>query len=748
MKISSRIFFAVGFVTIVLIPFFYFSFVYHEVYEMLKNLPLYEPNLPTRILDVNGELISELFDEHRITISVDELPSYVCEAFVVMEDRNFYRHIGFDIFSIARALIVDLFTGELRQGGSTITQQLVKRLFTGGERTFRRKIVELLLAREFERRYSKRQILEMYLNLIYFGHGAYGINSAARFYFGTDAKNLTPIQACVLASLTTAPNRLSPIRNPEATYERSKEVLARLVIAGVIENKRAAQQFVSFWSEYLDTLRERYPTITIRHAINDRAPYFTEYVRQELVKKFGAEKVYRGGLTVFTTLDLRCQKAADEVMINGILHQEKITSAYNQKVFKNFEKNYAKKYIAQNRNVRNNLHFYTSLYRLLTEEIVDELVMITDLFELNGISNSLRSYIEDYEWFRSSGRTEGALIALDQYTGAIVAMVGGKSFTQTNQFNRAVSARRQPGSAFKIFVWGAGIVNRIITAATPFFDISTEDMEPYIKWHPKNYDEKTRGMVLAREAFARSLNIVAVQIYDRIGGDKICRFASDVMNVSKKRFQIDPTLALGTSELTPLELTVGISAIANGGFGIKPFAIYKVIDKSGKIIYENTKKGSGMSRVMSAEVAFIMTELLKEVVATGTAAFAVRSLAGLRVPAAGKTGTNTSFRDAWFTGFTPYLAATVWVGCDIPRFSLGPHQTGAAVAAPLWGQFMRKVESFRKWKNFPRRTERIIVKRVCTMTGQLASPSCLSREEYFIMGTEPKEQCSSRHDTA
>ncbi len=747
MKIRFRTIIIALLLVLFMVPFLYFSIVYHEAYEIIRNLPVYQPNLPTQIFDEKGERISELYDEHRRVVSIQELPAHVYEAFVVVEDRNFYRHFGFDVLSIARALIIDLITGEFRQGGSTITQQLVKRLYTGGEKTFRRKIIELLIAREFERRYSKLEILEMYLNMIYFGHGAYGINSAAHFFFGCEAKSLTAMQACVLASLTTAPNRLSPIRNPEAAYDRSRQVLIKLAAAGIIERQEAARQFESFWTAYLEELRDRYPTLTVRHRTDDRAPYFTEYVRRELVKKFGADKVYRGGLKVYTTLDLRCQHAAHDVMAAGLSLQDKISVAYNRSVFNHFEKNYAKKYLKLNRISKKELPSLISLYRTLKDELIDELMVFSELFSADEVSETVKSFNEEYEWFRSSGKTEGALVAIDPFTGGIIAMVGGSGFTPSNQLNRAAQARRQPGSAFKIFVWGAGIAERIITAATPFFDISTEDMEPYIEWHPRNYDKKTRGLVLARKALALSLNIISVQIYDKVGGERIWQFASRLMNLPKSRFQIDPTLAMGTSELTPLELTVGVSAFANGGYRVTPFAIQKVIDNDGKVLYDRSKDLPESKRVTSAEAAFIMTELLKEVVTSGTASYAVRRVAGLGTPAAGKTGTNTAFRDAWFTGFTPFLAATVWVGCDVPRFSLGYHQSGAAVAAPLWGDFMRRVSSFRKWRNFPGKPDGVIMERVCSQTGLLPAAGCPVIQEYFIRGTEPKESCSGTHDT-
>jgi penicillin-binding protein 1A len=732
---------------IILFPFLYFSYVYFLAYDVLGSLRIYEPSLATRLYDNNGTLISELYDEHRTVVDIASVPEHVREAFIATEDQNFYRHFGFDIRSIIRALVIDLASGEIRQGGSTITQQLVKRLYTRGEKTFQRKIIELLIAREFEKRYTKLQILEMYLNLIYFGHGAYGINSAARFYFECDARDLSVMQACVLASLTTAPNLHSPLRNPEETCDRSRQILFKLISAGVIGRGEAAGQFTAFWTGYLDALRTRYPTLSVRNRKNDHAPYFTEYVRKFLVKKFGAEAVYRGGLQVHTTLDLRCQEAAQEIMTKGIETQNKISASYNRNIFRDFDRNYARKYAAQNKAEKKSITALAGLYGALQSDLIDELGMLCSLFDLREMASPVQDFVDEYEWFRSSGKAEGALAALDPFTGGIVALVGGSGFHHGNQVNRAVQSRRQPGSAFKIFIYGAGISAGIITAATSFFDISTEDMEPEKDWHPKNYDKKSRGLVLVRKALALSLNVIAVRVYEKVGGDRIWRFASKLMGLPRERFQVDPTLALGTSELTPLELTEGVAAIANGGFEVEPFAIRRVTDRNGKVIYdpESERLKKGRKRVMSESTAFIMTDLLKEVVTTGTAYYAVRRVAGLRVPAAGKTGTNTAFRDAWFTGFTPHLAATVWVGCDIPRFSLGSHQSGAAVAAPLWGEFMRRILPFRKGRNFPGKPGDVTRRSICSITGNLPSGGCPRRDEFFTVDTVPRETCSGRH---
>lgn len=730
---------------VVLAPFLYFSAIYYQSYTLLRDIRPCEPGLATRLYDVNGELISELYDENRSFIGVDRLPGHVSSAFIATEDRDFNLHIGYDLKSIVRALIVDLFSGELRQGGSTITQQLVKHAHTKGERSFRRKIVELLIAQEYEKRYTKPQILEMYLNLIYFGHGCHGVDSAARFYFNTTADRLNVAQAAILASMTTAPNRASPLRNPAAAYARSRQVLLRMIDAGFIAPAELAG-FDSYWRDYLGELKTRYPTLGVRDRKKDLAPYFTEYMRQELLGRYGPEKVYRGGMKVYTTLDLRFQAAADRVMTEGLAAQNRITSAYNRNMLRTFDATRASLYAKQQAAGRADTRQLAALYSELRNELADSMNLLTLLIGDGGTGEALREFTESAEWFQSSGRAEGALVAIDPRTGGIRAMVGGSGFTAGNQLNRAVQARRQPGSAFKIFIYGAGIASRIITAATSFFDISTDGMEPARDWRPRNYDKQSRGLVRVRRAMALSLNTIPVRVYEKIGGQRIAAFASAMMGIPRERFQIDPTLALGTTEVTPLELARGAAVYASGGLDVVPRAMVRVQDRYGKIIDQAPPAGSAPGkRLISKGTAFIMTSLMREVVESGTASFAIRRVAGFRLPAAGKTGTNTAFRDAWFVGFTPALVAVVWVGCDIPRFSLGYGQSGASAAAPLWGRFMQEVRRHLPPAAFPSQPDEVSRARVCAFTGNRPVRGCPVADEFFLRGTEPRETCSGTH---
>ncbi len=727
-------------------PFLYFVTIYYQTYDIISGINIYQPNLATKVYDVNGQLISEIFDENRTFVDIKKVPKHVIRAFVASEDRSFYKHRGFDVKAILRALVIDVFKGEIRQGGSTITQQLVKKLYTRGERTFRRKLIELFIAKEFEKMYSKDQIMEMYLNLIYFGHGTYGINSAARFYFDCGAEDLTPVQSAVLASMIAAPNRYSPLRNPEESHERSKQVLYSMIEEGFITRDDAISGFYDFWARYLDSIKLRFPTLGVRNRKNDLAPHFTEYIRRIMVQQYGEDKLYREGLSIHTTLDLRIQKAAEETLRTGLEKQKKITALYNRSKFLHFDTMVAERYSPGKKLPPRDLKARVGTLSHIRNELVDEMDLCGLLFDMDDMAVSSEKYLEEYDWFRSSGGAEGAIVALEPQTGHIAAMIGGSEFDLRNQLNRAVQAYRQPGSAFKVFVYGAGIESGAITASTSFFDVSADDMEPHRGWRPRNYDKKSRGLVRVRPALALSLNTIAVKTYERVGGDRIARFASKLMGLTTDRFKVDPTLALGTSEVTPLEMARGVAVYANGGREVKPHCICYILDRNGRKIYDAAESSKSKPRqLVSPGVAFIMTSLLREVIESGTASYAVRKNAGFRLPAAGKTGTNTAFRDAWFVGYTPDLAAAVWIGCDVPKFSLGHAQSGAHSAAPIWGNFMREVYRFRKRQKFPSMPAGVIMRSVCGVTGNLPSPSCPVVTEYFLKGHGPSARCSGSH---
>ncbi|HDP81213.1 MAG TPA: PBP1A family penicillin-binding protein [Spirochaetes bacterium] len=743
MNVHHRKILAAVFAAFLIAPGAYFLFIYHRSYALLTSIEHYNPSLSTRLYDVNGELISELFQENRDYIAIEQVPPGVVQAFLSAEDRNFYAHRGFDISSILRALMVDILTGEIRQGGSTITQQLVKQVYTGSERSVRRKIIELLLAREMERRYDKDAILEMYLNQIYFGHGVYGVKSAARFFFNLDISRLTSAHGAVLAAIPSAPMKYSPLRNPSLCMHLSRNIFA--AIPAVFKKDLSGENvdFASFWAGFLDEIRTLPPTLSSRSRRFDRAPYFTEHVRRILIARYGEKKVYNGGLKVYTTLDLRCQIEAQEIMNAALKKQNRVASWSNQYRLRNIDRIILGAGLS--RRGAPEMRQGAEFLRHTRASSFEECEILSLLCGADGAFNAFRSYMDRYESIIESSRVEGALVALVPSTGEIVSMIGGSSFEGANQLNRAVQAMRQPGSAFKPFLYGAAIELKRISAASSFLDAPIINNEPGKKWSPTNYDSRFHGAVLVRKALAISLNTIPVLVYDTIGSRPVARFASRLMDIPLSRFELDPTLALGTTELTPLEITRGFAVFANDGMAVHPHAIRKVTDSSDRTLYEFAP-ASASRRLVSAETAYIMTSLLRGVVDHGTGYSAVRRYAGFHDPAAGKTGTNTEFRDAWFVGYVPGLAACVWIGCDSQKFTLGSGQSGSVVAAPAWGEFMRNTRKYRKAGYFPGPPRGIITVRICLKTGLLPGPDCPARREYFIPGTEPRDACDGIHE--
>ncbi len=727
-------------------PFGYFVFVYSESYKILKNDDQFKPFLSTKIYDSRGQLISELFDEKRTYIRIDEVPLHVRRAFISAEDKNFYRHRGIDISGILRAIVIDIFSGKIKQGGSTITQQLVKQLYTKREKTFRRKITELLIAMEFERRFDKDKILEMYLNQIYFGHGVYGIASASKFFFNKRADEINIIEASLLASLPSAPNRYSPFVNPYLAYKRNKKIIFDLIYNGYADKDEISRKFKDFWTHYLEKIRTVYPTVGARNIKYDSAPYFTEYIRKRLIKMYGEDKVYRGGLKVYTTLDLRHQKIAREELRQALIKQNKLAWGVNRYRLKNIDLILAKKNAAKKEKSARGILINSKFFGKYREGIIDMLSLCSMLMGVNSINRLNEIQWESIERIRRSSTVEGAFISLDPGTGAITSMIGGYNPESGNFLNRAVQSVRQPGSAFKTFIYGAGFESKKITPASPFNDLPLffKGNRPDKDWSPSNYGKEYRGRILARMAFAYSLNIVSVLIYQLIGGNTIAKFASKVLNLPEKRFIVDPTLALGTTELSPLEMASGFSVIANNGIRADPFSIRYILSSSGKKIFSR-EKNLKRRRVISGETAFLLTSLMRGVVDYGTAAGAIRREAGFRLPAAGKTGTNTNYRDAWFVGFTPDLVAAVWIGCDSQKFTLAPGQGGAAAAAPVWGKFMKRIYKFKKRKRFKGKPSGVAAVSICRKTGKIAVKGCPLRREYFIKGTVPDLQCDSDH---
>ncbi len=682
----------------------------------IHNLRQFQPSLPTKLYDVNGELIAELFQEKRDLVSFKDLPRNLINAFVAAEDRDFFTHFGLNPMAIVRAMIKNILAGKVVQGGSTITQQLAKRLFTSGERTLARKAMEAVLALQIEKRFSKEEILEMYFNQIYLGHGCYGISSASRLFFNKEVNHLSLAESSVLAALPSAPGRHSPLSNPHGAYAKNKDTLNRMVEAGYLTKEKARTIYREFWPAYIDSIKTEFTTKTAYSKNEDKAPYFTDYIRQLLIARLGKDAVYNEGLVVYTTLNLKRQEIAEKYFIPTVIRQNDISEQankyYNNAVDRGLFGAYSTlQMMFSLPGVLVKSDFETIFKKNMIDDYLDSIDIIALLMDASLPEQSIEAFRAATSGISSTLKVEGAFLAVEPSTGYITSMIGGSGFSVDNQYNRAIQARRQPGSAFKPFVYGSGIEAKIISPNTVLPDAPIVDIDATGEtWAPSNYEGKYTGMVNLRHALAASINVISVRIYDIVGADRIINYASKMLKVPESRFTPSPALALGSSELTPLEMATGYAIYANRGRDVIPFAIRYITDHDGTELSNieeevgniiAAKEMDGSIQVISQQVAYIMTSMMQGVVDSGTPTEAIRVTARYTKKAAGKTGTTSNWTDAWFCGYTPDIAAVVWFGYDRPFMSLGKHQAGAGIAAPVWGNYMREVYNGMKDPVFP-----------------------------------------------
>ncbi|MDD5015571.1 MAG: penicillin-binding protein 1A [Atribacterota bacterium] len=590
----------------------------------------------SKVYDINGEIITEFYQENRNPISIFEIPKDLINAFIAIEDSDFYKHKGINLRRILIAQLENIKNMILLsnkdiipQGGSTITQQLAINTFLTREISFNRKLKDILLALQIERSFTKDEILEMYLNEIYFGHGAYGVQSAARMYFNKNVQDLNLAECALLAGIPRGPSYYSPIINQENSLKRRNIILNRMLILGCISKEDMEQAKQSPLELDYNNKRDQFT-----------APYFSNFVLSQLLEEYGANVVYKGGLKVYTTLDLEIQNFAEKAL------QE---SGY-----------------------------------------------------------------------------EGAIIAIEPQTGHIKAMVGGKDFGES-KFNRAIQAYRQPGSAFKPFIYLTALDNGF----TPSNIIEDSPITFENGWSPENYEQEFNGPVTLREAFEQSINVVGVKLLEQVGVKEVINYAHKAGITSELR--PDLSLALGTSEITPLEITSAYATIANLGVRIDPLSIIRIEDYSGNIIKENiTQK----KKVFKEETCYVLINMMEGVIERGTG-----WNAKIGRPAAGKTGTTDDFIDAWFIGFTPDLVTAVYIGND-DRKPLGNKMAGGVVAAPIWAKFMKNALENNEKKDFLQ-PDKITKISVCKESGLLPTDSCPEvLTVTFIKGSEPISYCT------
>lgn len=663
------------------------AFVIFALFILSTDLPSvdklkdWRPPEATLIYDYKGRIFGDVAVQRRYYVPLKDIPLYVREAFISAEDRNFYSHFGIDPTAVLRALIANIKEREIAQGASTITQQLARNLFLTPERSFKRKIKEMLLAIKIERTFSKDKILEMYLNYIYLGQGAYGVEAASRIYFGKHVKDLTLDEAALLAGLPKAPTKYNPFRNPEKVKERRNYVLQRMYEDGYITR---------------DELM-RYSSMPVKVKLENRyygMDYFLDYVKDYLVEKYG-EAVLAGGYKVYTTIDRDLQMQAREAVKRGVM---RVAKANGIPFLPDDPYEVQKKYEEQ----KVDLKPWKIYIGKVSQVDSDELKVTVKDYEFSVPRNQLPVEKGDYVLvkFVKKGKKgeigaevlpdlEGALVSIDAKTGAIRAMVGGYSYLRSS-YNRAVYAKRQPGSAIKPIIYLAALmkgytqVSTIDATPKSFFDPSKGR-----EWTPKNYEGEEYGMVTLRTALAKSINTATVNLLSEIGFDMPIEVGRS-LGIDLKPYY---SMALGSIEVTPLELTSAYQAFADLGVKCQPYFIEKIISPDGRVIESNQPK---CEQVLPPQEVRVLVDMLRAVVLEGTAASA--SSFGRIV--AGKTGTTNDYMDAWFIGFSPYIVTGVWVGYDIKR-SMGKGMAGARVALPIWLDFMSVAAFMYPNEDFP-----------------------------------------------
>ncbi|MDX1959373.1 MAG: transglycosylase domain-containing protein [Leptospiraceae bacterium] len=696
---------------IALIGGLFFGYILSEVDkgEELQLLTTYQPTTPTKLYDINGIPFAELYRHRQELLRFGDIPPHVVNAFLSVEDTNFYNHVGIDFWAILRAAWVNLIHFKVKQGGSTITQQLSKAILKNTKKSFIRKFIEALLTLQIEQEYSKEEILEIYFNLVYLGHGTTGLSSASAVYFSKDIRDLDIAEAAVLARLPKAPVKYSPFKNPDIAKRAHKVVLRLMAENGFLPKSSTEKIHNEFWEKFWPVVITRAPSASTWGTKLDRAPYFTEHVRKQLIKELGEDIVYTGGLKVYTTLDIKKQEIAEDEFIKSLISYDKTSFGASLSY-----KGGADSSLVGIYNMLGSIFPVASPYISKFDEsanfrsqLEEELIEAADILSITSPLENEASAVGEFRKrsavFSKNLHVEGAMITLEQSTGYIQTMIGGTKFTPKNQFNRAMAARRQTGSAFKPFVYGAGIEERSIGTGTGLMDGPITSMtDEGQSWAPEGMSGQYMGMVPASRALALSLNIVSVQVYFRIGDDPIIDFASKLTKASPGRFPRNPTLALGVAELTPFEMALGYGVIANKGREIIPFSLRYVVNQSGAVIYNKEadvrktlaeKAEKGTIQVIPEATAFIMRKMLQHVADNGTPAAAIRSpeQGNFKGDAGGKTGSTSSFTNAWYAGFDPKYTTVIWIGYDKNTISLGRGMTGAVIAAPVWGKFYRRI---------------------------------------------------------
>ncbi len=737
----------------------------------IASLTDYKPSVITTVYSDDGRKIAEFFKERRIVIPLSEMPQMLLKAFIAAEDARFYKHKGIDVYSIMRAFFKNIEAGTIVQGGSTITQQVTKSFFLTPERSYTRKLKEAILAHRIDKAFNKDEILYLYLNQIYLGHGAYGVGAAAENYFGKSVKDLNLAECAILAGLPQAPSKYSPFKHSERARQRQIYVLNRMLAENYITNDQI--------SAALNTQLDIKPR---RNVYIEEIPHYTEHIRRYIEKNYGEDALYTQGLKVYTAVNVEMQKIAREEIQKGLYDLDK------RQGYRGPEKHLKPEEIE---GFSQELQTELETTPLEEGQTVKGVVVKVDDREKTvsvRMGKALgRIELADMQWARKPDPevayyetkvkkpsealqvgdvilvklkekvkekdlwalaleqepiAQAALLCIEAETGFVKAMVGGRDFRES-QFNRAFQSRRQPGSAFKPIIYAAALdkqfdePEKFYTPATVIIDspIVFEDEERDFTWKPKNYKEKFFGPTLLRDALAKSRNVVTIKILRDIGIDYAIEYANKLGITSE--LSKDLSIALGSSGVSLLELTNAYSVFANHGFMIDPLFITKIEDRDGNVIDEFVPE---RTKVIEKTTAYLMTHLLEGVVKYGTG-WRVKALGR---PVAGKTGTTNNLFDAWFMGYTPEYITGTWVGFD-DEAPLGQGETGSRAASPIWLGFMTRVLEGKPVKVFPV-PEGVVFSKIDADTGLLPIPE--SKNTVFVCfkeGTVPTESTKPPH---
>jgi len=729
-------------------------------------------NLPSRIYDIKGRLITEFFsDEKREIVSIKDLPPHLINAVITREDQSFYKHHGFTFKGIFRAAW-GVLTHTSRGGGSTITQQLAGTLLDiRGDISIKRKLVELWSALQLERRYTKEEILEQYLNRMVMGPGVYGVEAASKYFFGHSAKDDTLAESAIIAIQLSSPARYDPYKNPQNASARSREILDQMVKLGYATKAAADASYAEFWDnfDYTRTTASAYN----RRGENDKAPWFSEYVRRQLEDMlYGSLDLYNDGLVVNTTLDLDQQEKADYWMAKGIEQVNRTYQAESSMSLGGAERTYIpivemlglgfdlEDLFVSEAKIKGKTYDY---YQKRLNPTIDAAALLFGLPALKTLANAGSHQLKAD---LAKTTVEGALITVDQENGHITALVGGSRFDEGNQLIRATQSKLMPGSSIKPLYYSAAIDSLKFTEATLVYDepvvFHNEDGTPYT---PLDYKGKFEGPVLVWHALAESMNVPSLKILDSIGFDAAIDRMALLLDVTdpdeiRRTFPRVYPLGLGVIGVSPLKMARAYAVFANQGREVTPISIRSVEDRNGRVILEperdlrtqQKKKGAAL-QLISQQNAAVMVDMLSKVVRYGTLAgwtnsgtyFTYTDPNGKKytIPAAGKTGTTQNWADAWTVGFTPYYTTAVWFGFDRPGNSLGTTQSGATVAGYYWANYMKEINRNLPPKQFQRPQTGLVEANVCAVTGLIPTPYCKDGTVnlLFYEGTQPSRLC-------